>query len=420
MAFVPAFKRVVDECAVPGNFKAWMVANSILDADRFLLACPHGVDRDLIETCSINLSISDKIAIRYAFRCCRIAAEDAERARIAAAASPGTADIPTETLKDVFERRHAYMLLTKRLLNGSLVKELYHGWHKHPKQLKFYLPRQLLITNTAEPVGTGFSVIGNQMIASSILPTDDPFDNIQLFKVIRAYLNSLSFVTITDPAWFPLHVGEELADQLLDWMNTKYDGRRLPLQYFIQAYTTMFDHFIEMIKTHDTSLAELVSEVEFYRPLWTNMSAGVNNNGNNGGRGGGGGVSSPHPDTSSAVTGQIKKLQEQNQRAKEEMDRMRSEYTRLLRTHPSSYPGATYPGATSNGNGNGNHGGGNGNGNGNYGGGGGKGGDNGGGQRSGGGGGGQRSGGGGGNNNGNDKVPLKRKKPNNDRFTPKR
>ena len=158
MAFVPAFKRVIDECAVPGNFQAYMVANSILDADRFMLACPHGVDRDLIEQCSLNLSISDKIVIRYAHRCCRIAAEDAERSRIAAAASPGTADIPTETLKDVFERRHAYMLLSKRLLNDSLVKELYHGWHKHPKQLKFYLPRQLLITNTAEPVANGRSL----------------------------------------------------------------------------------------------------------------------------------------------------------------------------------------------------------------------------------------------------------------------
>ena len=233
---------------MPAAFRAYMAAHSILDSDRFLLACRHGVDRDLIEQCTINLSISDKIAIRYAHRCCRIAAENAERNRIAAAASPGTADIPTETLKDVFERRHAYMLLSKRFLCDSLVKELYHGWHKQPKQLKFYLPRQLLITNSAEPVVTGFSLVGNQMIAGAIMPTDDPFDTIQLYKVIRAYLNSLSFVTITDPTWFPLHVGEELADQFLDWMNIKYKDRRLPLSYFIQAYTTTFDHFIEQIK----------------------------------------------------------------------------------------------------------------------------------------------------------------------------
>jgi len=411
MAFAPAFKRVVDECAVPGAFQAYMVANFILDADRFLLACPHGVDRDLIEQCSIQLSISDKIAIRYAHRCCRIASEDAERNRIAAAASPGTADIPTETLKEVFERRHAFMLLSKRLLNDSLIKEIYHGWHKNPKQLKFYLPRQLLITNSAEQIGAGFSLIGNQMIASAIHASDDPFDTIQLFKAIRAYLNTLSFVTITDPAWFPLHVGEELADQFLDWMNMKYKERRLPLQYFIQAYTTTFDHFIEQIKTHDTPLAELVSKVEFYRPLWTNISAGVNDNGNNGGRGGGGGVPSSHPDNNA----EIKRLQETNRRQKQAMDDMRSEHARVLRTHPSSYPNFTYPGATSNGNGNGNHGGGNGNGNGNHGGGGGRGGDNGGGHRSGGGGGGQRSGGGGG------KEPLKRKHgggPSGKQFTP--
>ena len=100
-----------------------MAANSMLDADRFLLAAPHGVDRDLIETCAINLSISDKIAIRYAFRCYKIAADDAERARIAAAASPGSADIPTETLKDVFERRHAFSFVSRTQRSGGTGKQ---------------------------------------------------------------------------------------------------------------------------------------------------------------------------------------------------------------------------------------------------------------------------------------------------------
>ena len=91
--------------------------------------------------------------------------------------------------------------------------------------------------------------------------------------------------------------------------------------------------------------------MEFYRRVWTNynnnngggsgnVGGGGNNNGNHGGRGSGAGGSSSHPDNSAAVNAQIKKLQEQNQRAKEEMDRMRSEYARAMRSHPSSYPGA--------------------------------------------------------------------------------
>ena len=146
MSFTPAFQRVVTECNVPASFQTWMLANKITDAHFFLLGAPHGVDRDLIEPCGIDSNVAERIAIRYAFRVCKIGSEDEERARIAAAASPGSADIPTETLVDLFQRRHAFVLPSKRLLNDLLVKELYHGYHKRPKQLKFYLPRQLQVT----------------------------------------------------------------------------------------------------------------------------------------------------------------------------------------------------------------------------------------------------------------------------------
>jgi hypothetical protein len=198
---------------------------------------------------------------------------------------------------------------------------------------------------------------------------------------------------------------------LLDWMNTKYNGRRLPLSFYMQAYTTMFDHFIDCIKTRDTSLADLVGKEEFYRPLWTNVAVSVgggNGNNNNGatgsgtgGRGGGGGGGSvpAHPDNSADVNSQIRRLQDQNQRTRQEMDRMRAQHARDLRSQPTSYPGASSNGMGKAGGANGGdrgHGnprpsnsGGNGNNN----------------DRSGGGG-----GGGGRSSGGDSKAPLKRRK----------
>ena len=102
----PTFARVLTECKVPDAFRAWLLTNTMTDSTRFLLGAPHGVDRDLIETCGLQLSVAERIAIRMAFNVCKTAAADEERARIAASSSPGTADIPTETLQDLFCRRH--------------------------------------------------------------------------------------------------------------------------------------------------------------------------------------------------------------------------------------------------------------------------------------------------------------------------
>ena len=62
-------------------------------------------------------------------------------------------------------------------------------------------------------------------------------------------------------------MGEDLADQMLDWMNAKYAKQRLPLSFFLQVFTTIWSVFIDAIRTKNASLADLVAKEEFYRPL---------------------------------------------------------------------------------------------------------------------------------------------------------
>ena len=184
----------------------------------------------------------------------------------------------------------------------------------------------------------------------------------------------------------------------------------------------MFDKFSDQIRTRHTSLGNLVAKEEDYKPLWTNFAAvpnagnGGNNNAGNGGNngggggrdGGGGGASSlSHPNNSNQVNQQIQRLQEQNQRHLQSVDRMRSDHAKALRAEPSAYPGASSNGlgdhrkGFNNGKDDGARqaGGGNGHGNGGNGGGG-----------SGYGGGGKKGGGGGGGGSGYGKDPIKRHK----------
>ena len=183
MAFAPAFIRVLAECKVPESFRDWLQTNTMTDGTRFLLGAPHGVDRDLIETCGLQLNCAERIAIRMAFNVCKTAAADEERARIAASSSPGTADIPTETLQDMFRRRHSFVLPSKRMLSDELVKAMYHQYHSRPKRLKFYLPSQLrLTTSSPESIGTSINILDGKFTTSPIVAGEDFSDNIQLFS----------------------------------------------------------------------------------------------------------------------------------------------------------------------------------------------------------------------------------------------
>ena len=116
MSFSTAFARVLNECNVPKPFQAWLLKCKIYEKDLFLLGAPNSCDLDLIDPCGLHFDIAEKIAIRLAFRICRTASEDEERARITAAASLGSVDIPTATLQDAFLRRHVFVVPSKRFL----------------------------------------------------------------------------------------------------------------------------------------------------------------------------------------------------------------------------------------------------------------------------------------------------------------
>ena len=138
----PNFQTMLTDCDVPVAFQNWLAQNTMTDRARFLLGAPNGVDADLISQCGLHLGLSQTVAIRMAFNLCNQAAKDENEARTAAKLSPESADIPLEdrsTLKTLFERRHGFMVSSKRLLNDELVKKTFHQLHSSSKTLKFLL-----------------------------------------------------------------------------------------------------------------------------------------------------------------------------------------------------------------------------------------------------------------------------------------
>ena len=130
-------------------------------------------------------------------------------------------------------------------------------------------------SSVAQPVVSTFSLVNDTLTSVDVMALEDYSDNVELFKRIRMYCNTLSFVSISKPDWPPFMTGELFADQALEWMNAKYNGNRLPLRFFVQAYISTFSGFIEAIRTNDTSLASLVANTSLYRSYWINFAPPV-------------------------------------------------------------------------------------------------------------------------------------------------
>ena len=102
------------------------------------------------------------------------------------------------------------------------------------------------------------------------------------------------------------------------------------MAFFLRAYTTQWQAFIDAIRTKKASLADLVANESVYRPYWVNyVPPPALGNGGGGPPRGGGAVgtasgNSAHPDNNAAVAREIQKLRDQNQRLTQGMDRLNS------------------------------------------------------------------------------------------------
>ena len=90
-------------------------------------------------------------------------------------------------------------------------------------------------SSVTQPVGQTFSLIQWVLSSTDVMAPEDYGDTVELYKRIRLLCNTLSFVTLAQPDWFPFMDGENLVGHALGWCNQQYDGGRLPLKFFVHA-----------------------------------------------------------------------------------------------------------------------------------------------------------------------------------------
>ena len=271
-------KTLVDKMNIPATFQEWMVTNALVTIDDFVSASRNSADRiddELITYSGVACEFKDKVAIRKCWSAAQMMMQE-RREKKSAVVDDGKpiSNEDTQVLQTEFFRRHALKLGSKRLLDSTLQENLRKSFITFPKTFKLVLPDKLLLYNqVGTSMGNVFTIANGQMPKQTETFIDLVGDVTELWIRIRALLSTLSYVSISRPGWFGYGEADELSDQIFTWINTRYDGRRLGLQFFMAAYVATFQLWFEEIRLHDIDLTVLVKNVQSYRPFWVQPSS---------------------------------------------------------------------------------------------------------------------------------------------------
>ena len=266
------------ECDVPEDFKNWLCKFNICSFDSFVWGARNNsdkVDSDLIDAAAVkDLNITGRIAIRSAWHKASIEVAKRTEAKKAPAQLENNQPIckdDAKTLHDTFANRHNFRLGSVRLLSDQLQGRLLREYGSNPKTFQAILPEKLVFRDAiTSPVGTQLNYINGEMPWKTDIFEDKIADMVDLWTRCRALCDTMSFISIQDPDWFPWGEAEAFADKLLVWMNQKYNGKRASLQYLIQAYVSTFSYFCNELRDHPlVSLSALVKNEAQYRSFWT-------------------------------------------------------------------------------------------------------------------------------------------------------
>ena len=325
------FIAICSEFGVPSTFQEFLKNNGVLNAIDFVLAAKsdkHQVDKEIIDPSGLQLSMTEKIAIRKAWwRSENLFLKKSSEAAQPAHMEKGISDEDARSLHDAFFRRHSFKLSSRRLLSDIQQGKLLVQFGTLPKTFVVILPESLHIRSAVgkQAMGTTLNVVPGQDIKAEEVYAELVCDSIELWRRIRALVNTLSFVSIQHPDWLPYQIGDDFCDKLLEWMQIKYNSRRPPLSYFIQAYVSTFSYFFEQSHMYDSKIADLMAAESNYRSFWTQFG-GTGDNQPASARathGASGHIS--HPDNSASMAAEMKRLKDANERLHAKVDKSVSE-----------------------------------------------------------------------------------------------
>lgn len=208
-------------------------------------------------------SAGKKVAVKKFWTWCR-AVYDADRApKVASAAVALDDSIPDENDVDVAAKwltRHNFVLPDAQFLIRAQVRTL--GRDFQAGIVRVWLAEELRTRSCTSPRnGTQLAIVPGKPVSAVEVIADRVDKAFELFVRIRAFLMTLSYVSIETPAWYPLQIAMEVSEQIMGFITNTFDGRTPPLIFLVTAWASIIHYFSEQIRIQKKPPAEIIGSI---------------------------------------------------------------------------------------------------------------------------------------------------------------
>ena len=195
-------------------------------------------------------SSGKKVAVRKFWTYCRAVFDAAKTPTVADPSLPVDDTIPDQHDLDTAAKwftRHNFVLPDAQFLIRSQMKTL--GRDFQAGIVRVWLAEELRTRSCSNPRNaTQLAVEPGRPVSAVEVIADRVDKAFELYVRIRAFLMTLAYVSIADPAWFPLQIAMEVSEQIMGFITNTFDSRSPPLSFLLAAWAATIHYFSEQIR----------------------------------------------------------------------------------------------------------------------------------------------------------------------------
>ena len=280
MAMTPELLSIVKKIGVAQDVCDWLIDQlGDVDVDDIaIMASEEGkVKTEIIDklpgTIAKAKEVGTAVKLTKLWTMCRRAYDSQKLAKTSTDPNELEAplDDPTkDAMAEKWKLRHTFILADSRLLVESLQARLYRETNATPPRLSVLFLEQLRVLSSPERKSClALLVKPGEVAKGQAVIADFVEGSFELFIRARAYVTTLSYVSIAKPGWFGFEDAEYFSEKVLHFVNQEVDGSRPPLSYFVTAWVSTMQRFSETVRTTGAPLKDIVRATAGWEHLWT-------------------------------------------------------------------------------------------------------------------------------------------------------
>ena len=279
MAFTGKVLQFADDTGLPKEFRDWFVKVGVVEYEDVALACTLESEVALALNAQMKAdgvadaeSLRGKIAMKKFWIACRGAYDEGKKVKEdnTAVIEAPIGQRESTLIAAAWVKIHGFILPDSQMLVQTTQGRMWRDATADTPCISVWLAEQLR-TRSCVNKKTGIMMAlqaGKQMEVLDVI-ADSIDKSFELFVRARAFFMTLAYVSIMNPAWFPLQIAIQATDEILKFISATYSGRVPPVDFLVTAWAHTVHFFSEQIRIQNKTAAEVVGNFGAWSQKWT-------------------------------------------------------------------------------------------------------------------------------------------------------